>query len=147
MMAKGAAMMRDKGPGEAAENASRRRWISLLVGSLVIGGISGALISVATRGEGGSLQEPLPRLLAMLLAAAWLATMAFGAWYYEKKVDELERNANYFGYAVGGGLLMLVYPVWYLFWWAGMTVEPLHEALIGLLLAGALAGYLWKKYR
>lgn len=147
MMGKGAIMKREMGPGEAAEARSRKRWIGLLVGSLVLGGASGFLIAVSTGGEAGSVDQPVPVWLAALLAAAWLAAMIYGAWYYETKVDELERNANYFGYAVGGGLVLLIYPIWYVFWWAGVVMEPSHETLIGMLLIGALAGYFWKKYR
>jgi hypothetical protein len=135
------------GPGEAAEARSRKRWLALLAGSLLLGGVSGILVSVATDGEPGSPDQPLPILVAVLLAAAWLVSMAYSVWYYETKVDELERNSNYFGYALGAGLLALVYPVWYLLWWAAVVPEPSHEGLMGLLLAGALAGYIWKKYR
>ena len=147
MMGKEILMAREPGPGETAERAIRRRWMSLLAISMVVGGISGAIVSITTHGEGGMFGRPVPLWAAAVLAAGWLGVMIYGAWYYETKVDEVERNANYYGYAVGGGLVILIYPVWYIFWWAGALREPTHEALMGLLLVGAILGYLWKKYR
>ena len=147
MMGKEAAMARELGPGEAAERAKRKRWIGLLATSLIVGGISGALVAITTEGGAGSPDGPVPVWAAVLLSAAWLAIMGYGAWYYETQVDELERNANYYGYAVGGGLVLVLYPVWYVFWWTGQVREPTHEALVGLLVVAATAGYLWKKYR
>ncbi len=140
-------MAREEGPGEAAERAIRKRWWSLLGLSLALGGVSGALVAITTDGGPGFIDQPVPMWAAVLLTIVWLGTMGYGAWYYETQVDEVERNANYYGYAVGGGLVIVLYPVWYLFWWAGRAPEPSHEVLMGLLLAGALAGYLWKKYR
>jgi hypothetical protein len=147
MMGKGVAVKREMGPGEAAESRSRKRWLGLLVASAVVGGVSGLVVSFSTGHDLANLTRPLPIWVAALLAVLWLVMMAYAAWYYETKVDELERNANYFGYAIGGGLVVFIYPVWYLFWWAGFVPEPSHEMLMGLLLTGALAGYLWKKYR
>ena len=146
-MRTGTIMAREVGPGEAAERATRRRSIALVAVSLAVGAVSGTLVAVTTRDGGGTASGPIPTWVAVLLAAFWLVTMIYGAWYYETKVDEVERNANYYGYAVGGGLVILIYPVWYIFWWAGALREPTHEALMGLLLVGAILGYLWKKYR
>jgi hypothetical protein len=146
-MGKEMLMAREPGPGEAAERATRRRWMSLLAISLVVGALSGMIVALTTHGDGGFMGQKVPIWAAVLLTAGWLGTMGYGAWYYETQVDEVERNANYYGYAVGGGLVVVVYPVWYIFWWAGAVREPTHEALMGLLFVGALAGYLWKKYR
>ena len=141
------AMAADKGPGEAAERASRARWMRLLGMSLAVGLVSGALIAVSTIDGDPAPAEALPVWVAAALTVGWLAVMIYGAWYYETQVDEVERNANYYGYAIGGGLVVLLYPVWYAFWWAGLVREPMHEVLMGLLMVGAVAGYLWKKYR
>jgi hypothetical protein len=147
MTRQGAQMAGDERPGEAAERASRRRWLRLFGLSLAAGGISGLAVSLSLLDGGGTMGDTLPPAVAIALAALWLALMIYGAWYYETQVDELERNANYYGYAVGGGLVLVLYPVWSLLWWARLVPEPMHEVLMGLLLAGALAGYLWKKYR
>jgi hypothetical protein len=140
-------MAHEVGPGEAAERATRRRWLTLLGISLVLGALSGTIIALTTHGGGGFMGQRVPVWAAVLLTVGWVATMGYGAWYSETQVDEVERNANYYGYAIGGGLVVGLYPVWYIFWWAGAVREPTHEALMGLLLVGALAGYLWKKYR
>jgi hypothetical protein len=140
-------MALDQGPGEAAESANRKRWFRLLGTSMALGAISGGLIAYTIFRDGGADAAALPVWIAALLSAGWLVLMGYGAWYYETQVDELERNANYYGYAIGGGLLLLLYPVWYAFWWAGELPEPSHEVLMAALLVAALAGYLWKKYR
>lgn len=141
-MVKGVTMP-DKGSGEAAERASRNRWIRMIATGAVLAGITGFTFGY---GESQLFEGAIPIWLASLIAAAWLAIMAYGAWYYETQVDEVERNANHHGYAIGGGLLLIVYPVWSLFWWAGLIAEPSHEILMGLFLGGAAVGYLWKKY-
>jgi len=119
----------------------------LMYSSLALGAVTGAVVAAVTLGRDAGSDSPLPIWAAILVTAGWLATMGYGAWYYETQVDELERNANYYGYAVGGGLVLLLYPVWYAFWSAAVLPEPQHEALMALLLVAALAGYLWKKYR
>ena len=138
----------EKGAGEAAERVIQKRWQKLIIVSLILGAISGVLIAFANEGsEAGLLGSAMPVSLAALLSASWLATMIYGAWYYETQVDEVERNANYYGYAVGGGFVLILYPVWYMLWWAGVLPEPSHEVLMGMLLIAACAGYAWKKYR
>jgi hypothetical protein len=139
--------MTEPGPGESAELAERKRWMRLMWSALAFGAVSGGMIAAATLGQDAGFDAPLPLWVAIVATIGWLGTMAYGAWYYETQVDELERNANYYGYAVGGGLVLVLYPVWYAFWWAGVVPEPRHEVLMGLLLVAALAGYLWKKYR
>jgi hypothetical protein len=140
-------MAREQGPGEAAEHAKSRRWWRLIYTSMALGAVSGALVAFAILGDGDFGGETLPMWIAATLSAGWLVLMGYGAYYYETEVDELERNANYYGYAVGGGLILILYPVWYAFWWAGALPEPSHEVLMGTMLAAALAGYFWKKYR
>jgi|GEM_PF-2840022 len=147
MTRRGGPMTGDKGPGEAAERASRRRWLRLFGIALLFGAISGVTVAVATLGDETPAIGALPVWVAAALTIGWLGTMIYGAWYYETQADELERNANYYGYAVGGGLVLILYPVWYVFWWAGALPEPSHEVLMGTLLGAALIGYLWKKYR
>jgi hypothetical protein len=137
----------ERGAGETAERAERGRWLRLLGMSAVLGGITGLLMVLSTRSGGDMFAHALPLWVAILLSSGWLGLMAYRGYYYETKVDELERNANYYGYAVGGGLVFLIYPVWYMFWWAGTVAEPSHEVLMGLMLVAAVAGYLWKKYR
>ncbi len=142
-----ATMARERGPGEAAEHEKSRRWWRLIYTSMGTGAVSGALVAFAILGGGETGGETLPMWIAVTLSAGWLVLMGYGAYYYETQVDELERNANYYGYAVGGGLILILYPVWYAFWWAGALPEPSHEVLMGTMLAAALAGYFWKKYR
>lgn len=134
----------EPGPGVRAERARRRRFFQLIGVCLALGAATGLLVGVYS-GEDDA--GPLPLWLALAASALWLAVMGYGAWHYETRADEVERNANYYGYAVGGGILLLVYPVWTLSWWAGAAPEPIHEALMAMLVIGALAGYVWKKYR
>ena len=138
--------MTDEDIGVRAERERQRRWWRTFVPVVLSGFVAGFAFALADRGE-RFLAGEIPPLLAVLIAGSYLVTMIWGTWAYKRVADELELQNNLWGTAVGGSVLLLVYPPWWILWRGGLVGEPMHGALFLLLFGSAILAYLWKKYR
>jgi hypothetical protein len=137
---------RQRTSAEEAERARRRKWFAVLGVSMVAGFSTGIGFAASESGE-GFLEGRIPAPLAIGFAALYLIMMIFGTIAMKRVTDEVEVHNNLYGMAVGGSMVMLAYPPWWMLWRGDVVREPSHEALFLLLFLSAIAAYLWKKYR
>lgn len=143
----GRAIMVERGSGEAAERARRRRFWTLIAGLGLAGFALGFGTSmVETRDPGGMFGE-MPAGWALFAIAFFLVAVGYGSWRYFRLIDELEREDNRWAGFMAANALMIVYPVWYLLWRGGLVAEPSHEALFVGFWASVLAAYVYRKLR
>ena len=133
-----------EGTGARAEHARSRLFWSVLGGCVLAGAIVGA-VTVAATGDrvGGEMAAGGAIAAALIYAASILG----GSWYFFRIIDEVELRDNLIAGTIATYFYGTVYPVWYLLWKGGLTVEPIHEAIFfGTVIAMTIA-YLWKKLR
>lgn len=134
------------GTGEAAEGRRKRqRWtiIGAIAGAGFVSGFAFALVQDADSLFDGTI----PAWLAIALTGLWLVAMIGGCWMLGRRADEVERHNNLWSTAIGGSVLLIGYPAWYLLWRGGLVVEPIHEIMFLAFYAVAIGAYLWKKFR
>jgi hypothetical protein len=136
--------------GAPSRRERLNRWV--LVGCGALGG----LIAVAMMAGGGDSSgasgifsnAPLPPALALGLAAIVLILMpAISAYWHLRVIDEQEAKAY------GNGALTAFYtyivgaPGWWLLWRGGWVPAPDGIAIYLIVIAVALIGWFWSKYR
>jgi hypothetical protein len=130
------------GEGERAYAArqARMRWI---IAAQI--GCAAAIIGVAIwfRQDGGGIAPTG----AIGIAVLYLVAMLGCGWWACRRVDEVEMAANIRALAASAIFFGLVYPPWYFIWKAGLTIEPVHEALYAGAIAVAALSYCWVRLR
>ncbi len=129
------AAVTERGPGETAERARRRRKL-LIIGMLAASGfVPGLLVGMTDAGsllEGGTWSPAA----AIGLAVDFLVAVGFGSWVLWRQTDEFQRAAQYKAVALAGGVYVIAYPIWFFLWKGGLAGEPLHWVLfVGFYLA------------
>jgi len=129
------------------ERRQKRRQGRILMALMVAGGVMGLVQSLTEQDGAGLLQGAIPIWAALLLAVLWLVSVIGGSLWYKRHSDELDQAAQIWGMAAAGSLVLLLYPIWYLFWRAGTVIEPNGHIMFGILYVVMLAAYLAKKFR
>jgi hypothetical protein len=138
-------MMNDN-VGETKERRRRlKTWA--VVGGLLISGAVAGFVTALLEGDGPSVfTRKLPMEMSIILAVSCSLIMAFGSWFYWRNIDEVERNSNVIASATSAGVLVLIYPPWFLLWKGGVVTEPSHTAMFLLLCATGSVIFLMKQY-
>jgi uncharacterized membrane protein YozB (DUF420 family) len=138
--------MQDDRIGEKAERARRRQHWIMFAALAAAGGMVGFWLAMA-EGEGESIMtRPVPPTIAAILAVITLLALTTGSWVYYKKTDEVDRHANIWATAFGGGIILILYPVWMILWKGGLVTEPTPFGLYVTIVVGSLVAYFWKKF-
>jgi hypothetical protein len=128
------------GAGERLEKARRR---SLLLPTLAIGVLSGAIGFVIGQGYPDTFFDPaakLPSPVALLAVFGYVAAAVIGVVLIRKKLDEVQRQNQLRQAAVAAGAYYVGYPIWFLLWKGGFAPEPMHWLIfIAVVAAAALA--------
>lgn len=144
MTSMGALMADPKGSGEQVEQQlSRRFWRTLALSSL-----AGAVVGVAmVLGTGNNIGGEMPAAWAIGAALVYALGILAASWYFYRFIDEVELRDNLIASTVSVYFYAIAYPVWYLLWKGGLTVEPIHEAIFMATIFVMAVAYLWKKFR
>ncbi len=137
-------MDRQPGRGELAERARHRRFWTTMGALMLVGGVVGAILSIATKGD---LSADLPTAWAVVAALVYGVGVTAGSWHLFRTVDEVEIRDNLVAGAIGVYFYSLVYPVWYFLWKGGLLGEPIQEVVFLGTMAVMMLAYLWKKVR
>jgi hypothetical protein len=134
----------EPGAGEELERVQRRRVFTVKGALFVVGLFSGAYVGYSVASQGFDFSAPWSPTACLVLAAVFLAAMAWGSFGLSKSIDEHERQNAYKAAAFAGSAYLVIYPVWFLLWKGGFVGEPIHWALFVLFwlaLAGASIYY------
>ena len=134
------------GPGEGAEAARRRQFWTIVGVLFAAGGVVG-FVSALAGNPTSALSGPASSWLALAAAAVTGIAIIGGAWLLNRRIDELERADNMWGAAIGGNMLLVAYPVWFLLWKGGWVSEPGHDLMFAALFAVTMLAYLYRKLR
>lgn len=143
MMNWGAAM-REAGEGERAAQARSRKFWSIVTALFLAGGVIGAFHAVMTD---GNMAGDLPGGAAIAIAAIWAISLTVGSWYFFRSIDELELHDNLWAGTFSLYFYCIAYPVWFVLWKGGLTLEPMHEVMFIATMIVMCASYLWMKVR
>jgi uncharacterized protein len=137
----------DLSPGERKLKAKRRRWWIIIAMLALAGFIPGFLLGYS---EGEGLVDPQgvwPAWIVILLAATFLIAVPIGSLLLYRQMDELERDIHRKAAAMAGGVLVIVYPVWWLLWMGALAPEPIHWVLFLIFYATILLSWLYYRLR
>ena len=124
---------------------------NILIACGAIGGIIGAVITVASRGkltEGSGVfsNDPLPPMVAAALILVLGIVIPVISYYWHKVVDEQEVDA----YKTGTLYAFYVYgigaPIWWLAWRGGFAPAPDGFVIYYATITVMAIVWLWKKY-
>jgi hypothetical protein len=139
----------EMGEGERLEAARRRRFWRILGWLIFAGFVAGIIFggTFAFLGDGTLAVTVIPPPIIIGAAAIALAGFLYGTWRFFSSVDELELQDNLWGSLIGFYIYSTVFPLWWLLWRAGVTVEPHDWAIFAITLTGGTAAYFWRKWR
>ena len=128
-----------------------RKARQMLMLSVVLGAVLGALLSAGTIGVGGPAavfsDAPVPPLLAAGALAIWLIVVPPISWIWLRTVDEHEVAAYNLGGVVAAHLYLFALPAWWLAWRGGFVPQPQHGTLFAAVAIAWLLGWAWRRYR
>lgn len=141
-------------PGEARMRQRKRREIITYVIAGFVGGVIGATIAIADRGDGNLFNGNwddlvLDPVIALILAAALiLALIALPVWAFTVS-DELVRQRNLIGYAGGSMAVMGGVPAWAVLHAGGLAPAPdaFGVWVIGFVVTFATFAVAWLRSR
>lgn len=140
--------------GNGAQVPTReRRSRNILIGSSLLGGITGMVIAiVGLSGEDNSAfallsNGPVHPAVAIGMAFVILFVLPLISWQWHRTIDEHERDAYRSGAVAGAYFFMIGAPVWWLLWRGGLAPRPDGIILYFVFDFVFLAVWLWKKYR
>jgi hypothetical protein len=129
---------------------TRFKWATL-IGSCVLGGVLGAMVSGANKGQGHLFGDPtllkLDPGMAIVIAIAFAAAMVGLPLYFYSKVDELKVRQNLQG-MTGGCLAVLGgYPAWQSLAAGGLLPQPTAVGMFALCYFAMLVVFLVMRFR
>jgi len=135
------------GAGEMLERRQRNRQALILSVLMLAGGITGLVLALTEQEGAGYFQGAIPAGVAIALTILWLVSVIGGSIWYMRHIDEIEMAAQIWGTALGGSVVLTLYPAWLLLWRGQLVPEPNAHILFALLFIVMLGGYLAKKFR
>lgn len=136
------AMSEMSSDGERREAARSRRWMALMTGMFIFGGLVGFGYGLVEDESTGAI----PVWAALGACISFLAATVLSVVYLRRDSDELEVLNNLWALAGAGSMLIVGYPCWYVLWRGGLVPEPSHEIVFGLAYLTLVLIYLWRKY-
>ena len=141
------AVMSEQTSGEQRLKVRNRRWWQILLGASAAGTIPGFLLGYSTKGDLFSLTTVWPAWIAILLAVTFLVSVSLSSWLLYRQVDEHQRQ-NYGKAAVlAAGIVIILYPVWFILWMGDLVPEPRHWVIFLTLYITYAGGMLYYRYR
>jgi len=130
-------MAAELSPGERrVREKQRRKW--LILGGLMLAGAIPGFVLGYSEGEGLlDASGVWPAWIVALLSVSYLVTIGGTLW--ARQLDEHQLLGKYKAASFAGGMLLLVYPVWFLLWMGALAPEPIHWVLF-LVFYGSLIG-------
>lgn len=116
-------------PGEARTRARKRREIITYVFAGCVGGVIGAIVTLADQGDGNLLNGDWtnlsfdPTIAVILAITLLLALIALPLWVFGL-TDELVQKRNLIGYTGGSMAVMGGVPAWAVLHAGGLAPEP-----------------------
>lgn len=121
---------------------------AILLWSLVLGGVIGMVLAIATDSDdtlysNGTL-APLP---SAIVVAAYCGLGSLMTWRWMTKADELELAANKSGALAGIYAYMLIAPSWWMLWRGGLMPAPDTMITFVIVITIYASAYLWRRNR
>ena len=139
--------MDDRSSGEKRLKARSRRWWQILAIAGSAGLIPGFLLGYSTEGDLYSLTTVWPAWIAILLAVTFVISVTLSSWLLYRQVDEHQQQ-NYGKAAVlAAGVVIILYPAWFMLWMGAILPEPSHWVIFLTLYITYAAGMLYYRYR
>jgi hypothetical protein len=138
------------GEGERAERLRRRKFWSAVGVTAVLGLPIGFVLGRAAGRNGGSMSDAfagLPATVTIGLLAFALAGFLWGCWLFYKSIDEVEIVDNLWGSTAGFYIYMILFPVWWVLWKAGVAGEPHDWIILASSLGFGTLVYFYRKWR
>lgn len=133
--------------GEALQRRRERRIMTVKGVLFAVGMVCGGYIGFTVARGGFDFSAGWPPEIAVGMAVLYVGSVLLGGWLISDSIDELEKFNHYRAAAVAGLAYMLVYPVWFLFWKAGLVMEPIHWALFLGFWISLVAATAWYRFR
>ena len=142
--------MTELGEGERAERQRRRRFCGAIGITAILGMPLGFFLGQSAARNDGSMAEaftvlPPAAVIALLVLAVGGFTLT--CWYFLKSVDEVEILDNLWGSTAGFYAYMVLFPVWWALWKAGIAIEPNDWIILAASFALGTLAYLYRKWR
>jgi len=139
--------MDERSLGEKRLKARSRRWWLILLGAGAAGLIPGFLLGLSSKGDLYSLTMAWPAWIAILLAVTFVVAVTAASWLLYRQVDEHQQQ-NYGKAAVlAAGIVIILYPAWFILWMGEILPEPSHWVIFLTLYITYAVGSLYYRYR
>jgi len=142
------------GPGEARTRQRRRRQIIYLGAAALAGGLIGGVTGFFDQGDGsaslfrGGLDTlRLPPLLAVALAAGFLAALVALPLYGFRMIDDYKRERNLIAFTGGCLSVLAGYPVWAVLHAGGFVPAPHAFGIFAIAYVSMILSFLYARWR
>jgi divalent metal cation (Fe/Co/Zn/Cd) transporter len=139
--------MNEAATGEQRLKLRSRRWWQILLAAGAAGLIPGFLLGYSSEGDLFALTTVWPAWIAILLAVTFLVAVSVTSWMLYRQVDEHQRQACGKAAILAAGIVIILYPVWFMLWMGEILPEPSHWVIFLTLYITYAVGSLYYRYR
>jgi hypothetical protein len=133
--------------GERRLKARNRRWWQILLGAGAAGLVPGFFLGKEVN---DGLFDPAtvwPTWIALLLAGSFLVAVSLASWLLYRQVDEHQRQNYGKAAVIAAGIVIILYPVWFILWMGDLVPEPSHWVIFLTLYITYAAASLYYHFR
>lgn len=137
----------DRGSGLARFKDNRRKYIRLVGGLALGGGIIGGTSGILAGFNGYNFTGTQMQVVAVIAVAAFMIVVTVGSWKYFTTVDELEVDANKWAGLIAINFYAMLWMCWTVLGRVELTSAPNGDAVFLLTILVATVTFLWRRFR
>jgi hypothetical protein len=139
------------GPGEERTRKRLRKQMLYLAVAVVLGGVIGGVTGAFDQSEGVFLHDltslRLPPVVAVLVAAGFLAALLGLPLYGFRMIDDYKRERNLIAFTGGCLSVLAGYPIWAVLHAGGLVPAPHAFGIFAVAYASMIASFIYARWR